>query len=236
VSPAAEIVTEGSPATQPNEDGGISAEDASNTSVPVTETQAFAHRLKEATSKARNEERESIAKSLGYESYADMQSKREAEMLRDKGFDPEEVSPVVEQLVQKRLAEDPRMQEFDTFRQERVNVWAQQELAGLTELTGGKITKFEDIPTDVIEAWKTKGSLKAAYLEKRGEELIRETRASVASGQSRGSTGHLNSPQGIPASTGDGNRRPFTQQEKDVYKLFNPGVTEEELSKMYKEI
>lgn len=233
VSPAANEGNESSPAAQPSTSDGTPAQVTDPT--PVTETQAFAHRLKEATSKARNEERESIAKSLGYESYADMQAKREAEMLKEKGLDPEDVSPVVEQLVQKRLAEDPRLQEFDTYKQERLNAWAQKELAELSELTDGKISKFEDVPKNVIESWKTKGSLKAAYLELCGEQLIRETRASVASGQSRGSTSHLGGSQGAPAS-GNNNKRPFTEQEKEVYKLFNPGVTEEELSKMYKEM
>ena len=233
VSPAAEI-NENSPATQPNEDGSQTVP-AVETAPPVTETQAFAHRLKEATNKVRNEERENIAKSLGYESYADMQQKREADILRNKGFDPEEISPVVEELVQKRIAEDPRMKEFDTFKQERISVWAQKELAELKELTDGKIAKFEDIPKDVVESWKTKGSLTAAYMELHGVELIRETRAGVASGQSRGSTSHLASPQGTPARTADMNKRPFTDEERKVYKLFNPGVTDEELSKMYKE-
>ena len=223
---------EGSPAAQPNESD---APVQGTTPVNETQTQAFAHRLKEATSKARNEERESIAKSLGYESYADMQAKREAEMLREKGLDPEDVSPVVEQLVEKRLAEDPRLKEFDTFKQERVSAWAAQQLAELKELTDGKISSFDDVPKDVLESWKTKGSLKAAYLELKGEELIRETRATVASGQSRGSTSHLGSPQGMPAP-GNTNRRPFNQQERDIYKLFNPDVTDEELSKMYKEM
>jgi hypothetical protein len=165
-----------------------------------------------------------------------MQKAHEDEMLKNKGFDPDEVSPIVEQLVQKRIAEDPRLKEFDSFREQRVNAWAQQELAELKELTDGKISKFEDVPKDVLESWKTKGSLKAAYLEKHGEALIRETRASVASGQNRGSTGHLNSPQGAPATTGNATKRPFTEQEREVYKLFNPGVTDEQLSQMYKEI
>lgn len=233
-TPAAQEGNEGSPATQPNASEGIPAQNGTEPT-PVTETQAFAHRLKEATNKARNEERENIAKSLGYESYADMQQKREADMLRDKGFDPEEVSPVVEQLVQQRLADDPRLKEFDSFRQERVSAWAQKELAELKELTDGKISSFDDVPKDVIESWKTKGSLTNAYMELHGAELLRQTRASVASGQSRGSTGHLASPQGAPAKTGDLNRRPFTEQEREVYRLFNPDVTDEDLSKMYKE-
>ena len=239
MSPVADDVNEGSPATQPND--GNEGASQSNTTEPqansgVTETQAFAHRLKEATSKARNEERESIAKSLGYESYADMQQKREAEILKDKGLDPEDVSPVVEQLVQKRLAEDPRLKEFDSFKQERVSAWAQKELAELKELTDGKISKFEDVPADVLELWKTKGSLTQSYMERYGASLVKEIRAGIASGQSRGSTGHMASPQGAPANVNNMNKRPFTPQEREVYKLFNPGVTDEELSKMYKEI
>lgn len=229
-TPVAIETEDGSQGTQTDDTPGETP--AANT---VTETQAFAHRLKEATTKARNEERDNIAKSLGYENYADMQKKREIEMLRDKGLDPEDVSPVVQQLVEQRLAEDPRLQELDNYRQERVNAWAQKELTELKELTDGQITSLKDVPQDVIELWKTKGSLKAAYLELRGETLIREMRAGIASGQSRGSTSHLTGPQGTPASR-NANKRPFTDKEREVYKLFNPGITDEQLSKMYKEI
>lgn len=232
-SPTAETIEEGPPATQPDE---VTTEVENTSEKPVTETQAFAHRLKEATTKARNDERESIAKSLGYESYADMQQKREAEMLREKGFDPADVSPVVEELVQKRLAEDPRLQELDSYRQQRINEWAKQELAELKTLTGGKISKLEDVPKNVLELWKTKGSLKGAYLELEGEKLIREMQSGIASGQSKGSTGHLVSPQGTPASATSPRKRPLTQQERDVYRLFNPDVTEEQLSKMTKNV
>lgn len=232
-SPTAETIEESPSATQPD---GVDAVVEDTTTKPVTETQAFAHRLKEATTKARTEERESIAKSLGYESYADMQQKREAEMLREKGFDPEDVSPVVEELVQKRLAEDPRLQELDGYRQQRINEWAKQELAELKALTGGKISKLEDVPKNVLELWKTKGSLKGAYLELEGEKLIREMQSGIASGQSRGSTSHLTSPHGTPAPATGSRKRPLTQQERDVYKLFNPDVTDEQLSKMTKDI
>lgn len=223
-TPAVEKEKEGSPVAQPNDDKVETTDDN------VTETQAFAHRLKKAITK----ERESIAKSLGYESYAQMQKSREEDILKDKGLDPEEVSPVVEQLVAKRLAEDPRLQELEGYRQQKVNEWAKKELAELNELTNGKVTKLEDVPKNVLELWKTKGSLKAAYLELEGETLIREMRTGIAGEHSKGSTGHLRSPQGTPAPA-NSKKRPFTQQEKDVYRLFNPGVTDEELNKMYKE-
>ena len=233
-TPAAQEENEGSPATQPNASEGTLAQNSTE-QAHVTETQAFAHRLKEATNKARNEERESIAKSLGYESYADMQQKREAQLLEEKGLNPEDVSPVVEQIVQQRLAEDPRLKELDSYRQERVNAWAKKELAELSELTQGKVSKLEDVPKDVIELWKTKGSLKGAYLELHGETLIREMQMGIASGQNRSTTSHMASPQGAPAPADNSNKRPFTPKEREVYKLFNPDVTDEQLSKMYKE-
>lgn len=196
-----------------------------------TETQAFARRLKEATNKARNEERESIAKSLGYDTYADMVKSREHKLLEEKGLDPEEVSPIVDELVKKRLEEDPRMQELNKYRQEQMKVWAQNELAELKELTGGKISTMDEVPRDVLELWKTKGSLKAAYLELNGEKLIREMRSGIASEQSRGSTGHLTAPNGTPTPPRTDERRLLTDKEKAIYKLFNPDVTDEELSK-----
>lgn len=234
-TPAADENNESSSDVTPDVSTDGTGEDSSVKKTNVTETQAFAHRLKEATNKARNEERENIAKSLGYESYADMQAKREANLLRDKGFDPEEVSPIVEEIVQKRLAEDPRMQELDGYKQERMNAWAKNELAELKELTDGEIATMADVPADVLELWKTKGSLKKAYLELHGEELIRQTRTSVVSGQSRGSTRHMTSPQGTSTPAGGANKRPFTAEEKAIYKLFNPDVTDEQLNKMYKD-
>lgn len=200
----------------------------------VTETQAFARRLKEEKEKVRNEERESIAKSLGYESFAAMQKSREEDILKEKGFDPEEVSPVVEQLVEKRLAEDPRLKELDNYKQERITAWAQKEIDELKVLTGGKITKLADVPQNVLELWKTKGSLKAAYLELQGEALIREMRDGITSEHNRSTTGHLKGVTGTPAPLND-TKRPLTEKERKLYKMFNPGVTDEQLSKMFKD-
>lgn len=202
----------------------------------VTETQAFAHRLKEATTKARREERDNMAKELGYESYDDLVKSREKSLLEQKGLDPDEVAPVVEEIVQKRLAEDPRLKELEELKEKKAMEWAKHELAELKTLTNGRISKLEDVPKDVVELWKQKGSLKAAYLELKGEELIREMQKGVASVQSKASTSHMQSPHGAPPPMGEGNRRPFTQKEKDIYRLFNPDVTDEELSKMTKSI
>lgn len=213
------------PATQPNPEQKPA----------VTETQAFAHRLKEATNKAREEERNNIAKGLGYKDYAEMQKSKEADILKAKGLDPDEVSPVVEELLKKRLEEDPRLKELEDFRQQKIKDWAEKELVELKTLTSGKISKMEDIPKEVIELWKTgkKGSLKAAYLELEGEKLIREMQAGIASEHSKGSTNHLLNPQGS-SKVGLENKRPMTAKEKEIFKIFNPDATEEQMSKILK--
>ena len=202
----------------------------------VTETQAFAHRLKEATMKAREEERQNIAKSLGFESYEDLQKNREKSLYESKGLDPEEVAPVIEEIVEKRLKDDPRMQELESYREKQAEAWAKKELEDLKQLTGGKINNISDVPEDVLNLWKTKGSLKEAYLQLKGEELIREMRGSIASKQNSASTEHLKSPRGTSAPITDKNVRPFTDKEKAIYKMFNPDVTDDELSKMTKNL
>lgn len=222
-TPQAEEDIETPPATQPDSPESIET------------TKAFANRLKDATTKARAAEREDIAKSLGFESFEAMQKNKETKLLEEKGLDPEEVTPIVEELLQKRLAEDPRLKDLEEFRQTRIQEWGKKELAEITALTGGKISKIEQVPKDVIDLWKQKGSLKAAYLELEGEKLIREMQTGIASGQSKGSTGHLNTPQGTPPSQ-QADKRPMTAQEKEIYKLFNPNVTDEEISKILKEI
>ena len=191
----------------------------------VDTTKAFAKRLKESTDKARQEERDSIAKSLGYESYADLQKQRESKLLEEKGLDPEQVSPVVDELVKKRLDEDPRMKELEELRKKQIEAFGKQELEEIKVLTGGEITTFNQLPKEVLNLWKTKGSLKSAYLELEGEKLINKMRSE----QSKGTTEHLQTLNGITPP--QSNKRPLISEEKNVYKFFNPRITDEELNK-----
>ena len=63
---------EPSPAKENNPEGAKEQAQDPDGHEDVTKTQAFAKRLRESTDKARNEERESIAKELGYASYKEM--------------------------------------------------------------------------------------------------------------------------------------------------------------------
>lgn len=210
----------------PPETTNTEAQSENNTdNSKVDTTKAFAKRLKESTDKARREERDNIAKSLGYNSYEELQKSRENNMLKDKGLNPDEVSPIIDELVKQRINEDPRMKELEGYRQREMKEFAKKELEEISKLTNGEITKLEQLPPQVVDLWKTEGSLKSAYLKCEGERLILKAR----SDQSRGSTSHLQNLQG--ATPTPSNKRALTDEEKEVWKFFNRNITDEELNK-----
>jgi hypothetical protein len=198
--------------------------DASQQNADVSTTKAFAKRLKESTDKARNEEREAIAKSLGYASYDEMQKNREAKLMAEKGLDPEQVNPVVDEIVRKRIDDDPRIKELENLKRKQIAEYAKKELADIRELTDGEITSLNQLSPEVIEVWKKTGSLKNAYMQVEGANLINKIKA----GKSKGTTDHLQNPSG---SSGESkNTRALTAEEKQVWQLFNPSMTDEELN------
>lgn len=192
----------------------------------IDNTKAFAKRLRESTDKARAEERESIAKAMGYGSYEELIKSRERKVIEDKGLDPDDVAPIVEQLVKERIDKDPRMQELEELRQMRVQEFGKKELAEVTKLSGGEITSLNQLSPEVISAWKQKGSLKAAYLEVEGEKRIMR----MMSDQSRGTTTHLTANGG--SATVPTGERNLTADEKKMYKFFNPSMTDDQLNKI----
>lgn len=214
------------PAAETNTDAqdgndGTDANKANN----VETTKAFATRLKESTEKARKEERDLIAKQLGYDSYDDMQEKRTKEQIENKGLDPDEVTPIVEELLKQRLESDPRMQELESYRKQQKAEFAKKELAELTELTGGEITSLAQLPKSVVERWAETGSLRTAYLELEGVNLINKIR----SGQNKGTTSHMQFAGS--AAPNNSNKRPLNEKEKQMWRYFNPGISEDELNK-----
>lgn len=212
------------PPTETETDPQPDTEESTSAQSSVDTTKAFAKRLKESTDKVRLEEREAIAKSLGFESYEALQKSRETKVLEDKGLDPDQASEAINELVKQRIENDPRMKELDELRKIRVREFGEKELAEITKLTGGKITKLNQLSKEVIDLWTKKGSLKAAFMELEGEKLI----LSIRNEQSKGTTSHLANPSG---STSTNNKRPLTDKEKQAWRLFHPHMTEEELNK-----
>lgn len=220
-TPPAEETTEPQTEVQTGKDEGAKAPETSN----VEQTKAFAKRLRESTEKAVKEEREAIAKNFGYESYEAMMQERQQQLIKDKGLDPEDVSPIVEELVKQRINDDPRMKELESYRKQNIAQYAKSELKQISDLTGGQITRLDQLPKSVIDTWRQKGSLLTAYMEHEGVNLVNRIRSE----QSKGTTNHMATPgANTPPPS---NKRPLTDEEKQMWKLFNPNVTDEELNK-----
>lgn len=212
--------TEEPSSTSTNEGDNTPPQETDNKEKEATrkeETKAFSKRL--------NEEREKIAQTLGFKTYDEMMKANENKVISDKGLDPEEVAPIVDELVEKRLQNDPRLKELEGYRKQQAKEFGQRELAEISKLTGGEISRLEQLPPDVIEEWKRTGSLKTAFLIKRGEEYITKARAS----SSRGGTSHLHSASGTPPASD--NTRPLTNEEKIAWKTFFPNMSDEEINK-----
>lgn len=200
-------------------------EDTGNTQSGVDTTKAFAKRLKESTDKAVAIERENIAKSFGYNSYEELQKSRERKVFEDNGLDQSVVSPVIEELVKQRIDNDPRMKELEGYRNQQVKEFGRKELAELKELTGGKIVSTAQLSRDVLNEWAKSGSLVDAYMKLEGRNLIR----SMRNEQSKGTTDHLQNPTG--SSSAPSGKRFLTEDEKKVWKMFNPKMSDDELNK-----
>lgn len=196
-----------------------------NAEAKKQQTKEYTKNVANRINEVRKEERDSIAKQMGFESYDAMIKSKEDKIITDKGYDPKDLEPIVEGIVKSRLENDPRIKELNQFRQKQVEEYATKELAEITKLTGGEITELKQLPKDVIDIWAKTGSLKAAFLQVQGEQYILKAR----SGVSKGTTEHLKSPAGAtPPAT---KTRPLTADEKEVWKQFHPTMTEEELNK-----
>jgi len=188
--------------------------------VKKARTKAVSDRINEV----RKDEQNRIAKQMGYESYEALLKSKEEKVITDKGFDPKEVVPLVEELVGKRFENDPRMKDLERLRKMEVEEYAKKELADITTLTDGEITSLNQLPKDVVDAWVKTGSLKAAFLQIEGEKYIRKAKSGV-----KGVTDHLKNPAGSPPGTDK--QRPLTAEEKAAWRLFKPTITEDELNK-----
>lgn len=197
---------------------------------PLEKTAAFSKRLSESVSKKVSEEREAIAKTMGFDSYEAMIKSKESKIIADKGYDPTELEPLIEQLLKQRLASDPRLKELESYKQKQAEEFAKKELAEITKLTDGEITTLEQLPQSVKDVWSKNGNLKAAYLQVEGEKLLQKAKAQAV----KGGTDHLKSTKS--ATPGPLTTRPFTAEERATYKYFNPQITDAELDKKTKTV
>lgn len=193
---------------------------------PSELTKAMSNRINEVKAKTERETKDNIAKELGFENYADLQKSNERQVLKDAGLDDKDIEPIIQKLVDKRLAEDPRIKRLEELEARDKQVFVKEQLKEINKLvasTGVHFKSVDELPGEVLKMWEKTGNLKQAYLAVQGESLITKQ-----TGNKNGDLSHLANPGAVGTGT---NVRPLTQSEKDIWRMVNPDITDEELNK-----
>lgn len=196
-----------------------------------SETQAFARRLRESTEKARKEEQEAIAKKLGKSSYEELIKDAETKEFKDKGLDPDVAKEVFDKMFEERLKADPRFKELEEYRASKAKEWGEAQMAELSKLTGGKITKIEQLDEATLKRGQQEGSFVSAYMALHGAELIADMRLNGVAKQQQKTTGHLTNPTATPPDTSFREPAPEEKAILAQFAQFSPSM-EKDLDKI----
>ena len=208
----------------PQEDTS-NAEDSKSKAEPSQMTKHMTDRINEVRRKTEADTQDKIAKELGYASYAEMQKEKEQNIIREQGYDPEDIERLVEPLLEKRLANDPRFKRLEEIEQKEKEDYLKEQLEKINKVSDVKYSSVNDLPQDTIELWSKGVDLHKAYLATAGEELLSK-RTNVSN---NGSLPHLADTSSN--RTSGGKVRALTEDEKNFYRSIMPYVTEEELAK-----
>lgn len=209
----------------PVENEEVNEPDTTDNSEKQEMTKGVSHRINEVRRKTESETEERIAKELGYSSYAEMQQYKEKEMLQEAGINTDEMTAMVEKLVEERLKRDPRLKKLEEIESQEKEEFVKTQLNTINQFSDSKYNSVEELPDEVLKIWEKTGDLKQAYLAVKGEELLLKNKSSKLNG----STNHLANP----GSTASGSRtRLLTEEEKAIYKsVLGDFYNEEEISK-----
>lgn len=189
----------------------------------VDQTKAFATRLKEEKTKAKQEAREEIAKSFGYNSWSEYADAQTNNKLLDKGLDPESVRPVLKDLIR----EDPDYQEAMKYKAEKEalekELFATNSLKALNEKFGTAYSSVDELDPETIRLWNLGTPLETAYAANNWES-IRDAAVKKASVPKDNGKSHLKQ---VTGSSQPNNTREISKEELDACKIF--GFTEEQV-------
>lgn len=188
-------------------------------------TKAVSKRINAVREKTEQETQNKIAKELGYASYNDLLKASEKKLVKEAGLDETDTEDLVNKLVEKRLANDPRMKRLEEYEARDKQNFVNSQLQEINELTGSEFKDVSELPEDTLKMWEKTGNLKQAYLATYGESLL--TKKKVVN---NGNTNHM--AQSSVGNTAE-KRRGLTAKERDIYKsVLGDYITEDELSKL----
>ena len=189
---------------------------------PVDQTKAFATRLKEEKAKAKQEAREEIAKSFGYNSWSEYADAQTNNKLLDKGLDPDSVRPVLKDLIR----EDPDYQEAMKYKAEKEalekELFATNSIKALNEKFGTAYSSVNELDPETVKMWNEGTPLEKAFAANNWE-TIRDAAVKKASVPKDNGKSHM---KPVTGSSQPNNTREIGNDELSVFKMF--GFTEQQ--------
>lgn len=191
-------------------------------------TKNMTKRINEVRRKTELEVQDRVAKQAGYASYEDMMKATERKIVEDQGYDPDEINKLLEPLIEKRLSNDPRFKKLEEIESREKDAYLSQQLAAINKISDVKYKSVNDLPEETLNLFAKGVDLKQAFYATQGEGLFNK----AANKANNGSLNHL-----APLPNGNGVKtRGLNAEEKAMYRMIIPGITEEELSKKTIEI
>lgn len=206
------------------EETSIKSEESSdnNSNSDDDMTDRVRNRINDVRRKTEKDTQERIAKDLGYESYSDMLKAKESNLIKEHGYDEEDIEKLLTPLLEARLAADPRFKKLEEIEQREKQSYIDEQLKAINKLCGNKYKSVEDLPETTRNLWAKGVELEDAYIATVGKELLTKNAANVQ----KGSLSHL-----APTSSNGGTKkRGLTEYEKQMYRSIMPDITEEELN------
>lgn len=188
----------------------------------VDQTKAFATRLKEEKAKAKQEAKEEIAHSFGYDSWQEYVDNQTNSKLLDKGLDPDSVRPVLKDLIKN----DPEYIEAMKYKAEKEELekelFAQNAIQALNNKFGTNFKSVNELDKDTIDDWNKGMSLEKAFAANNYSKIIDASVKKAVSNKDNGKS-HLTT---VTGSIEKPKTREITKDELAVAKAF--GITEEQ--------
>lgn len=200
-----------------------STTDDNSTSEPeINLTENMRHRINEVRRKTETETQNKVAKELGFDSYDELLKANEDSLIREHGFDKDDVEKVLEPLIESRLTNDPRFKKLEEFEKHEQDRYINEQLAEINRMSGIKYNSVDDLPQETINLWSKGVDLDKAYLATEGKSILLKSTNNAR----KGTLNHL-----VPPGTNSGAKtRGLTEKEKEFYRSIVEGITDEELS------
>lgn len=193
-----------------------SATPDSPTEEPVDKTKAFAARLKEEKAKAKQEAREEIAQSFGYDNWTSYVEAQTNNKLLDKGLDPESVRPVLKDLIK----EDPDYIEAMKYKAEKEELekqlFASNSIQMLNNKFGTNYKSINELDEETVKMWNQGTPLEKAFAANNWS-MLQDMAVKKAGVKRDNGKDHLKTVQGSTAQTAT---RDLSEAELSVFSAF----------------